>query len=165
MNNENRSSHIQRMGLLPFLKFIRLSGAKTMKNCTRSNTVSAQKNTYSYTFIPLKTEETENINDPSLPCDIIYFCIYIYIFPKINQPWIFIERTSAEAEAPILWSPDAKRQLIGKDPDAEKDRGQEEEEEMVGRHHWLKGREFEQAPGDGERQGSLACWSSWGCKE
>ena len=138
-----------------------------MQNTAHMQTVSAQRNTYSYTFIPLKTEETGNINDPSLPCDINYFCVYI--FPKRNQSWIFIGRTSAEAEAPILWPPDAKSWLIGKDPDAGKDRGQEEkgttEDEMVGWHHWLNGREFEQTPGDGERQGSLACWSSWGCKE
>ena len=59
---------------------------------------------------------------------------------KGNQPWIFIGRTDAEAEAPILWSPDAKSRLIGKDPDSGKDWGQEEkeatEDEMVGRHHW-----------------------------
>ena len=77
------------------------------------------------------------------------------------QSWIFIARTDAEAEAPILWSPDANRQLIGKDTDAEKDWGQEEkgttEDEMVGRHHQLNGPESEQTSGDGEGQGSLAC--------
>ena len=61
--------------------------------------------------------------------------------PKGNQPWIFNERTDAEAEALILWPPDAKSQLIVKDPDAGKDWGQEEkgkaENEMVGEHHWL----------------------------
>ena len=65
---------------------------------------------------------------------------------KENQPWIFIGRT--DAEAPILWPPDVKSQLIRKDPDAGKDWGQEEkgttEEEMVGWHHWLRGHEFEQ---------------------
>ena len=86
--------------------------------------------------------------------------------PKGNQPRIFTGRTDeaeAEAEAPILWPPDAKSQLIGKDPDAGKDRGQEEqrgtEDEMVGWHHRLNGHGFEQAPGDGEGQGSLACCS------
>ena len=73
--------------------------------------------------------------------------------PKGNQPWIFTGRTHAEAEAPILWLPHAKRQLIGKDPDAGKDWGQEEkrvtEDEMIGWHHWLNGYEFELAPGDG----------------
>ena len=74
--------------------------------------------------------------------------------PKGNQPWIFIERTDAETEAPILWPPDAKTWLIGKDPDAGKDQGQEEkgatEDEMVEWHHWLNGHELEQAPGVGE---------------
>ena len=71
--------------------------------------------------------------------------------PKGNQSRIFIERTDAEVEAPILWSSDAKSRLIGKDPDAGKDWRQEEkgktEDEMVGWHHWLKGHEFEQALG------------------
>ena len=85
---------------------------------------------------------------------------------KGYQPWIFTGRTDAEAEAPILWSPDMKSQLIGQDPDAGKDWGQEEmgaaEDEMVGWHHWLKGHEFEQTPGDSEGQESLACCNSWG---
>ena len=89
--------------------------------------------------------------------------------PKGNQPWMFIERTNAEADAPVLWSPDAKSQLTGEDPNARKDWRQEEngvtEDEMVGWHHWLDGHEFQQAPGDGEGQGSLACCSSWGHKE
>ena len=88
---------------------------------------------------------------------------------KGNQHWIFIGRTDAEAEDPILWPPDAKNWLIGKDPDAGKDWRQEEkgltEDQMVGWHHWLSGHEFEQAPGDGEGQGRLACCSPWGCKE
>ena len=62
--------------------------------------------------------------------------------PKENEPWIFIGRTDAEAKAPIFWPPDVKNWLIGKDPDAGKDWGQEEkgviEDEMVGRHHGLK---------------------------
>ena len=65
------------------------------------------------------------------------------VHPKVNQSWIFIERTDAEAETPILWPPDAKNWLIGKDPDAGRDWGQEEkgmtEEEMIGWHHWLSG--------------------------
>ena len=80
--------------------------------------------------------------------------------PKGNQPWIFIGRTDAKAVAPILWSPDAKSRLIGKDPDAGKNWRQGEkratEDEMVGWHHWLKRHEFEQILGDGEGQGSLA---------
>ena len=74
--------------------------------------------------------------------------------PKGNQPWIFTGRTAAEAEAPIFWPLDMKSQLIGKDPDAGKDWGQEEkgttEDETVGWHHQLDGHEFEQALGDGE---------------
>ena len=89
------------------------------------------------------------------------------LHPKGNQPWLFIRRT--DVQAPILWSPDAKSQFPGKDPDAGKDWGQEEkgatEDEMVGWHHWLNEREFEQTPGDGEGQGSLACCSPWDCKE
>ena len=69
------------------------------------------------------------------------------VYPKENQPWIFIGRTDAEAETPILWSPDAKNWLIWKDPDAGKDWRREEkgptEYEMVGWHHWLDGHEFE----------------------
>ena len=88
------------------------------------------------------------------------------VHPKGNQPWIFIGRTDAEAEAPILWPPDAKYWLTGKDPDAEKDWRQEEkgttEDEMVGWHHRLDGPECEQAPGVGDEQGGLACCSSWG---
>ena len=67
--------------------------------------------------------------------------------PKGNQPWIFIGKTDAEAEATILWSPDEKSWLIGKDPDAGKDWRQEEkgmiENEMVGWHHRLNEHEFE----------------------
>ena len=79
--------------------------------------------------------------------------------PKINQPWIVIGRTDAEGRAPILWPPDVKDWLIGKDPDDGKDWRQEgkgtTEDEMVGWHHWLNGLEFEHAPGDNEGQGSL----------
>ena len=73
------------------------------------------------------------------------------VHPKGNQSWIFIGRTDAEAETPILWPHDAKNWLIGKDPDAGKDWRQEEkgmtEGEMVGQHQWLNGHEFEQGPG------------------
>ena len=91
------------------------------------------------------------------------------VCPKGNQPWIFIGRTDAEAKAPILWPPDAKSQLIRKDPDAGKDWRKEEKEmtqdEMVGWHHWLLGQVFEQALGVGDGQRSLVCYSQWGCKE
>ena len=85
------------------------------------------------------------------------------VHPKGNQSWIFIERTDVEAEASILWPPDVKSWLIGKDPDAGKYWRQEEkwttEDEMVGWHHWLNRHEFEQAPRDSEGEGSLACCS------
>ena len=84
-----------------------------------------------------------------------------------NQPWIFIGRTDAEYEAPILWPQDVKSWL-GKVYGAGKDWGQEEkgakEDEMVGWHHWLNGHAFEQTLGDGEGQRSLACCSSWVAK-
>ena len=86
--------------------------------------------------------------------------------PKGNQSWIFIGRTDADAEAPVLWSPDAKSQLVGKDPDAGKDWRQKKgvaKDVTVRWHHWLNGHEFGQTPGDSEGQGSLACCSSWGC--
>ena len=89
--------------------------------------------------------------------------------PKGNQSWIFIGRTDSEVEALILWPSNVMSWLIGKDPDAGKDWRQGErgmtKEDMVGWHHWLNGREFEQALGDSEGQGSLACCSPWGCKE
>ena len=87
--------------------------------------------------------------------------------PKRNQSWIFIGRT--DAETPILWPPDSKNWFIGKDPDVGKDWRWEEkgttEDEMVGWHHWLNRHEFEQAPGVGDGQGSLACCSPYGGKE
>ena len=82
------------------------------------------------------------------------------VHPKGNQSWVFIGRTDVEAETPILWPPDMKNWLSGKDPDAEKDWRQEEkgvtEDEMVGWHHWLDGCEFEQALGVGDGQGGAA---------
>ena len=85
--------------------------------------------------------------------------------PKGIRPWIFIGRLDDEAEASILWSPDARSWLIGKETDAGKDWGQEEkeatEDEMVGWHHWLNGHEFQQILGDSEGQGSLVCYSPW----
>ena len=91
------------------------------------------------------------------------------VHPKGNQSWIFIGRTNAETETPILWPPDAKNWLIGKDSTAEKEWRQEEkgttEDEMVGWHHWLDRHESEQVLGVGDGQGSLACCSPWGHKE
>ena len=77
--------------------------------------------------------------------------------PKGNQPWLFIRRT--DVEALILWPPNAKSQLFGKDPNVRKNWGQEEkgmtEDKMVGWHHWLNGQAFEQTLGDSEGQGCL----------
>ena len=91
------------------------------------------------------------------------------IYPKGNQPWVFIEKTDAEVGAPILWSSDAKNWLTGKYLDAGKDWGHEEkgttDNEMVGWHYRFKGHEFEQTLGDSEWQGSLACCSPWAYKE
>ena len=91
------------------------------------------------------------------------------VHPKGNQSWIFIGRIDAEDEIPILWPPDVKTWLIGKDPDAGKDQRWEKkgttEDEMVGWHHQLNGHEFEKIPGDSEGQGSLAWYSPWDLKE
>ena len=88
---------------------------------------------------------------------------------KVNQSWIFIGRTDAEAETSILWLLDANNWLIRKDPDAGKDWRQEEkgttEDEMVGWHHGLNGYGFVWTLGVGDGQGGLACCSPWGSKE
>ena len=89
------------------------------------------------------------------------------VHPKGNQPWIFIGRTDTGAS--VLWPPDAKSWLIGKDSDAGKDWGQEEKEasddKMIVWHHRLNGQKFEQPSGDSEEQGSLVCCSPWSYKE
>ena len=103
----------------------------------------------------------------------LHFVLLVICFSDTLQLWeisiswylsTFCGRADAEAEAPIHWPPDAKSQLVGKDPDAGKDWRQEEkgmtEDEMVGWHHWLYGHEFEQAPGIGDEQGNMVC-----CKE
>ena len=91
------------------------------------------------------------------------------IHSKGDQSWLFIGRTDAEAETPILWPPHSESWLIGKDPDAGRDWGQEEkgmtEDEMAGWHHQLDAQEFGWTPGVGDGQGGLACCDSWGCKE
>ena len=90
------------------------------------------------------------------------------VHPKGNQSWIFIGRTDAEAEAPILWPPDAKNWLIRKDPDAGKD-WRQEEKGTTGWDGWMasltRWKLFMQAPGVGDGQGSLGCCSPWGHKE
>ena len=98
------------------------------------------------------------------------FCKEIQpVLPKGNQSWVFSGRTDAKAETPILWPPDAKSWLMGKDPDARRDWGQEEkgttEDEMAGWHHWLDGRDSEWTPGVGDGQGGSACCDLWGHKE
>ena len=91
---------------------------------------------------------------------VVYSTFFLFL-DKGNQPWIFIGRTDAEAETPVLWPPDAKNWLIGKDPNAGKDWRQEEKgmtkDETM--DHGLNGCEFEQTPGDREGQISLACCS------
>ena len=86
-----------------------------------------------------------------------------------DQPWDFFGRNDAEAETPVLWAPHAKSWLIGKDPDAGRDWGQEgkgtPEDEMAGWHHWLDGHESECTSGVDDGQGGLAHCNSWGCKE
>ena len=88
---------------------------------------------------------------------------------KGNQPWVFIGRTDAEAETPILLPSDVKNWLIWKDPDAGKDWRQEEKgmtkDKMAGWHYWLNGHEFDQTLADGEGHERLACCSPWGHKE
>ena len=88
------------------------------------------------------------------------------VHSKGDQSWVFIGRTDAKAETPLLWPPHAKSWLIGKDPDAGRDWGQEEkgmtEDEMAAWYHWLDGHESEWTPGVGDGQGGLACCNSWG---
>ena len=81
------------------------------------------------------------------------------VHPKGDKSWVFIGRTDAKVETPILWPPHANSWLIGKDPDARRDWGQEEKgmtkDEMAGWYHWLNGREFEWTLGDGNGQGGV----------
>ena len=91
------------------------------------------------------------------------------VHSKGDQSWVFIGRTDAKAETLIHWPHHAKSWLIGKDPDAGRDWGQEEkgttEDEMAGWHHRVNGHEFVWTPGVGVGQGGLVCCDSWGCKE
>ena len=118
----------------------------------------APKNWYLWTVVLDKTLESP------LDCKEI-----LPVHPKGNQSWIFTGSTDAEAETPMLWPSDAKSWLIGKDPDAGKDRGQEEkgttEDEMVGWCQRLDAHEFGWTPGGGDGQRGLACCNSWGRKQ
>ena len=91
------------------------------------------------------------------------------VHPKGDQSWVSMGRTEAEAKTPVLWPPDVKSWLSGKDPDAGRDWGQEEkgmtEDEMAGWHHRLNGHGYGWTLGVGDRQGGLVCCGSWGCKE
>ena len=91
------------------------------------------------------------------------------VHPKGDQTWLFIGRTDVEAETPVLWPPDVKSWLIGKDSDAGKDWRREKkgmtEDEMVGWHHRLNGHGFGWTPGVGDGQGGLACGSLWSRQE
>ena len=91
------------------------------------------------------------------------------VHPKGDPSWVFIGRTDAKSETPILWPPDVKSWLIGKDSDAGRALGQEEkgttEDEMAGWHHWLDGHESGWTLGDGGGHGGLACCDSWSRKE
>ena len=113
-----------------------------MKNTVRKNIWENQNSSRVFCWIRLESPLDNKIKP---------------VNPTGNQPWIFIGKTDAEAEAPIFWPSDAKRWLIGKDPDAGKDRRQEEkgptDDERVGWHHRFNGHEFEQTPGDGEGTG------------
>ena len=91
------------------------------------------------------------------------------VHSKGDQSWVFVGRTDAVAETPVLWLPHVKSWLIGKDPDSGRDWGLEEkgttEDEMAGWHHQLDGHEFEWTPGVGDGQEGLACCDSWAHKE
>ena len=91
------------------------------------------------------------------------------VHPRGDQPCDFFGRNDAKAETPALWPPHVKSWLIGKDPDAGRDWGQEKkgmtEDEMAGWHHWLYGHGFGWTPRVCDGQGGLACCDSWGCKE
>ena len=102
-----------------------------------------------------------------LTCILVPSRVHPQAYMRVTQHWLML--TVAEAEAPTLWPPDVKSRLTGKDPDAEKDWGQEQkgvvEDEMVGWHQRPNGHEFEQITGDSEGKRSQECCSPWGCKE
>ena len=130
----------------------------TTINNTAINILWAPKNWWFWTVVLEKTLES--------PLD----CKEIQpVHSEGDEPWDFFERNDAKAETPGLWPPHAMSWLIGKDSDAGRDWGREEnrmtEDEMAGRHHWLDAHGSEWTPGVGDGQGGLACCNSWGCKE
>ena len=128
----------------------------------RNNSLYYMQN-FSVTKLLLNCDVGETLESP-LDCKEIQ-----PVHSKGDQFCVFTGRTDAKAETPVLWPPHVKSWLIGKDPDAGKDWRQEEkgttEDEMVGWHHWLDGNGFGWTPGVCDRQGGLACYSPWGCKE
>ena len=161
-------ARIQEWVAIPFSRGSSLPRDQTQVSCItgRFFTIWATREAHKESWAPknwcFETMMLEKTLESPLDCKEIKA-----VNPKGNQPWIFTEMT--DVEAPIIWPPDAKSRLIGKDPDARKDWGQEEkgltEDEIVWWHHWLSGHEFEQTLGDSEGQRSLACYSPWGHKE
>ena len=121
------------------------------------------------TILPGGRMEVSPRHGPQWSLYALYFKRPSHLRPHILLCPVFIGRTDAEADTPILWPPDAKSWLIWKDSEAGEDWGQEEkgttEDEMGGWHHRLDGRGFEWTPGVGDGQGGLACCDSWGRKE
>ena len=120
------------------------------------------------TMIAMAGHWNRRHNKPNKYLVFLFWCSpFTYCLSDICS--LLFGRNDAKAETPVLWPPNAKSWLIGKDSDARRDWRQEEkgttEDEMAAWHHWLNGRESEWTPGDGDGQGGLACCDSWGCKE
>ena len=156
------------LGIFFFFFFYKLQ--KRTQNCWPSGfsqwDLYWTSNPQNYTVLNLwffKTVVLEKTLESPLDCKEIQ-----PVHSKGEQSWVFFGRTDAKAETPVLWPPHAKSWLIGKDPDAGKDWGQEgkgtTEDEMAGWHHLLDGHEFEWTPGVDDGQGGLACCDSWGSK-
>ena len=126
---------------------------------------------FSFVFVSLLFSAICKASSDSYFTFLHFFSMVMVLIPvsKGDQSWVLIGRNDAKAETPVIWPPHGKSWLIGKDPDAGRNWGQEEkgmtEDEMAGWHHWLDGQESEWTPGVGDGQGGLACWDSWGRKE